>query len=220
MPVLRGAVTYTRFRAEWSEGIPKDQKRFAKALRARGFVPIDRTREDDRAAGFVELEATDTADFGPGTFLYGEYLLFGWRVDTLKVPASQVRAEVERWTRAFEQDKGRSPSRRELADGKTAILQLLRTKADPRTKVVDVSWNLPTGQVQIWTTSRTLVDELQAAIEQSFEVELKPLVPSAVAEEMGIDEKALAPTVELCGPELAGATVRIAGAAEVGDEQA
>ncbi|MFN7132678.1 MAG: recombination-associated protein RdgC [Myxococcales bacterium] len=203
MPILRGSVTYTRHRAKWPGEAPRDQKRLAKALRGRGFQPIDRSREEDRAVGFVELEATDSAEFGPGTFLYGEFLLFGWRVDQLRIPASLVRAELERWVKAFERDKGRAPSKREKADGKAAIAQLMRSKAEPKSKVFDVSWNLQSGEVLLWTSSRKVADELQQAIEQSFEVELAPLVPAAVAADMEIADAALGPTPELCGPALA-----------------
>jgi recombination associated protein RdgC len=68
-------------------------------------------------------------------------------------------------------------------------------------RTYDVSWNLDSGQLQIWAGSRKAVDEVEAAIEQAFKVKLVPLVPVAVAAALGISEKSLAPTPALSLPD-------------------
>jgi recombination associated protein RdgC len=203
MPVLSGAVTFSRFRAEPAKEAPSDQKRWlTKGLRSAAFEPIDRRSDDERASGFVELENQDSTEFSPGSFFYGEYVLFGFRVDTLKVPGPVLKAELNKWATAFEKDKGRAPSRGERAENRASIRQLLRNRAVPNTKVHDVSWNLKTQQVQLWAASRKTVDEILLALETAFEVKLLPLVPSAMATRAGVPEGSLAPTPELIGMEL------------------
>lgn len=209
MPVLRGAVTFSRFRAESSgDGFPQDLKRWlTKGLKAHAFEPIDRRSQEERAAGFVELENPEATEFPTGALFHGEYALFGFRVDQLKVPASVVRSELNKWAATFTKEKGREPSRVEKAEARGNIEQVLRNRATPRSKVFDVSWNLKTHQLQIWAASRKAVDEVLLAVEGALSTKLKPLVPTAFAEEAGIAEDALGPTPELIGAELSAGEV-------------
>lgn len=204
MPVLRGAVTFSRFLVEPAEGAAADLKRsLSRALKARAFAPIDRRSEEERAVGFVELENHDASEFSAGSLFYGEYALFSYRIDAIKIPGPVLRAELDRWATAFEKEKGRPPSRGEKAESKGSLRQMLRNRAVPITKVHDVSWNLKSQQLQIWAASRKAVDEVLNALETAFKVKLIPLIPAAAAARMGIEESALGPTAELIGMELA-----------------
>jgi recombination associated protein RdgC len=204
MPVLRGAITFSRFLVEPAEGAAADLKRsLSRALKARAFAPIDRRSEEERAVGFVELENQDASEFSAGALFYGEYALFGYRIDQIKVPGAVLRAEVDKWATAFEKEKGRPPSRGEKAENRSSVRQVLRNRAVPVTKVHDVSWNLKSQQLQIWAASRKAVEEVLNAVETAFKVKLIPLIPSAAAARMGIEESALGPTAELIGLELA-----------------
>jgi DNA recombination-dependent growth factor C len=203
MPVLRGAVTFSRFLVEPAEGAPADLKRWlTRTLKARAFVPIDRRSEEERASGFVEMENQDATEFSTSALFYGEYVLFGYRIDQIKIPGPVLRAELDKWAAAFEKEKGRPPSRGEKSENRSSIRQVLRNRAVPGTKVHDLSWNLKAQQLQIWAASRTAVEEVLTSVETAFKVKLQPLVPSAVAARTGIDEAALGPTAELIGMEL------------------
>lgn len=205
MPVLRGAVTFSRFRAEPAQLPHKDPKRFlARALQSRSFEPIARESDEVRAAGWVELEDAQSVELTPSKFIYGEYALFAWRVDTLRVPASAVRAELEAWSTKFESNNGRPPSRSERRHEKDAVSQKLRARAFPTTRTYDVSWSLTRGTVEVWAATRKIVEEIQTAFEESFELKLHPLSPRALAEKMGVPEDSLTPTSELFGEAWAG----------------
>ena len=203
MPVLRGAVTFSRFLVEPAEGAAADLKRsLSRALKARAFAPIDRRSEEERAAGFVELENHDASEFSAGSLFYGEYALFSYRIDAIKIPSPVLRAELDRWATAFEKEKGRAPSRSEKAESKGSLRQMLRNRAVPITKVHDVSWNLKTNQVQLWAASRKTVEEILLALETAFDVKLQPLVPASLAAQAGISDENLVPTPELIGMEI------------------
>ena len=201
MPVLGGAVTFARFRSEPGKKLPSDTRRWlAKGLTSGAFEPLDPSKGDEeRAAGFVELEDHEATSFA--SVIQGEYALFAFRVDTLKVPGPAVRAELERWRVGFEKEHGRAPSKREKAERKEAVQHLLRQRATPTTRVHDVSLNLKRGQVQIWAASRKAVEEVVAALEGALDLKLAPLTPAAVAAKAGTPESALAPTAELVGLE-------------------
>jgi recombination associated protein RdgC len=199
MPVLRGSVTYSRFRSETGK-LPQDTRRWLARGLARGaFEPIDVQRgEDDRSAGFVALEDPDSTDFGSGVLERGR-ALFAWRIDTIKVKAAAVRAELERWTAAFAEEHRRPPARGEKATARDEIRHRLRQKQPPTTRTFDVSWSLDTGELQVWAASRKVVEEVAAAIESAFEVKLVPLSAGAQAVRAGIGEGALTPTAALLG---------------------
>ncbi|MCY1035402.1 recombination-associated protein RdgC [Corallococcus sp. BB11-1] len=203
MPVLRGAVTFSRFRTEPSKEAPSDVKRWlTKGLKSHAFEPIDRRSEDERAAGFVELENAEASDFSTSNLFYGEYALFSFRIDTLKVPGSMMKAELDKWTSAFTKENGRPPARAEKNKQKLELKQLLRQRAVPRTSVLDVTWNLKTQQVQIWAASRKTVDEISVALEGALAVKVIGITPASMAQRAGIDDKALGPTAELIGMDL------------------
>lgn len=199
MPIQSGAVTFARFRSE-PAGARKDAKRWlVRGLRKRAFAPLEaRKPELDRAAGFVELADHDATGFEVGLF-EGEHALFAWRIDQLKVPAKALKAEVDRWAAAFAAEHGRPPGRREKAVRKEEARQLLRQRVEPSSSVVDVSWNLDTGEVAVWVTSRKTVDEISAAMEEVFAVTLHPVSVGATAARAKLPEAALGPTAALVG---------------------
>lgn len=204
MPIASGTVTFARFSVEPVESFPADVRRWlGRGLRARGFEPIDNRRTDEeRAAGFVELEDHEATGFSPGRVFHGEHALLAWRIDTLKVPAKELKAELARWTAAFQDEHGRAPARKEKADRRAALRQAMRAQATPVTKVYDVSWSLAAQELLVWASSRKVVDEVMLAMEASFRVRLHEQVPSVVAARRGVADAALAPTPELLGVEL------------------
>lgn len=202
MPVHRGAVTFARFQVERPEVAQSDVKHWlVRGLKSREFEPIDRRGEEERAAGFVELEQNDATEFSPGALFHGERAVFAWRIDTIRVPAPVMKAELEKWANAFEKEKGRPPSRGEKSENKASIRQILRNRAVPTTKIFDVTWNLSTDQLQLWASSRKVVEEIQSAIEGAFELKLIDRVPAAIAMKLGIPDEALTPTAALVGME-------------------
>lgn len=201
MPILRGSVTFARFRVQTEEAkAASDVKRWlVKGLKSQAFEPIDRKTEEERAAGFVELEDADASEFPSSALFHGERALFTWRVDQLKISGATVKAELQKWQAGFEKENARRPSRAETAERRGALRQMLRSKATPLTKTHDVSWNLKTNELQLWTSSRKIAEEIQVAMESAFEVKLLPVTPGQKALDGGIAESALGPTAELLG---------------------
>jgi recombination associated protein RdgC len=199
MPVLRGSITFARFRSETGKR-PQDTRRWlVRGLDRGAFEPLDPSRgEDDRSAGFVALEDPESTDFASGV-LEGGRALFAFRVDRIQVKGAAVRAEVERWVAGFRDEHGRPPTRGEKAGARDEIRHRLRGRTPPTTRVFDVSWSLGSGEVLIWAASRKAVEEVALALEEAFEVTLAPCSVGAQALRAEIAEASLAPTAALVG---------------------
>jgi len=196
MPIRRGSVNLARFRLEGA--VPKDVKRWLqKGLGKASFEPIDPRSDDERAAGFVELEQNDRTDFSAGALFHGLHALFAWRVDRLKVPTNTLRAGLLQWSQAFEAKNGRPAGRREKAEQKDALKKALRAKQAPVSKIFELSVDLTSRDVFVWATSRNVVEEAQAVLESTLEVKLIPRVPAAFLAIGVLDS--LIPSKELFG---------------------
>jgi len=206
MPILKGAVTFARFRVEGFD--ERETSWISKNLKAHPFEPIRKASEDDRSAGWVELEDRDRSGFATGSVHYGEHALFSYRIDVLKVPGGQLRDELDRWLKVFEAEHTRPANRREKNDARAALKQQLRQKLSPRTRTFDVAWNLKTQELQVWAASRKTVEEIEAALEKTFGIKVLALAPAAAAQALGFKEESLSPTPELSWPDFeAGAEV-------------
>jgi recombination associated protein RdgC len=203
MPVLKGAVTFARFRAERTKEEPKDLRRsLSNALRKSAFEPLDPTSDEDRAAGWVELEDTESTELAPGRFMFGDYLMASWRVDTLRVPAPRLKAELEQWTRAHEAQHGEPPKRAAKKAQKELILKKLRRQAFPASRTYDVTWNLETDVIFVWASGRKIVDEIVVALEEGFGLRLHAQSPGALVERAEISKDNIEPTPELFGQDV------------------
>ncbi len=209
MPLLAGTVTFARFRAELPPGASSDTRRWlSRSLSKGAFRPLDPAAgAEDRSAGFVELEDHDATAFAPGSCMHGQYALFGYRIDAIKVPAAELKAELARWLGSFEQEHGRKATRGEKAHGKDALRAMLRQRTPPVSKVHDVSLDWKTGAVQIWAASRGVVDEIAEALQAAFGASLSPRNLAGLAAQAELDGRALGPTAALVGLELPGAEV-------------
>ena len=202
MPILKGAVTLSRFRVEAEPAaLTAARKMAGELLRSRAFEPLDLSRPEERVHGFVEFADKESTGFDPGTVHEAGRALFTFRVDELRIPSALVKSELERWIKKFQQEQERPPGRREKHDAKQEIRHTLRSRSPVLTRLVDVAWDQEAGRVEIWAGARKAVDEVQSAVEQLFKVKLLPQAPAVVAMGLGMSEKSLAPTAALSLPD-------------------
>lgn len=200
MPIISGSVTFARFFVERSAKTKSQAKHVARALSDKAFEPLDPKSEDEQAAGFVSLRDRDQNELSAEEISYGDSLAFSYRIDKLRVPSSAVKEELRRFSKTFEAKHHRRPRRSEQADEKLLIVRRLRGRAFLSTKTVDVAWNLTQDEVSIWASSRKLIEEVQAALEETFHLALRAKTPAIRAGEEG---EALSPTPALFGAQVA-----------------
>ncbi|MBL8949731.1 MAG: recombination-associated protein RdgC [Myxococcaceae bacterium] len=195
MPIRKGSISCSRFLVEG--GVPKDVKKWlTHALKKSAFEPIDPKGDEERAAGFVELEDENATTFGTGLF-EGEHALFAWRVDKIRIPGATVRAELAEFAKKYEAKNGRAPSRGQKTEQKELIRRGLRSKTPAVTKTHDVSLDLRAKQVLVWASSTAIVEEVQNALELGLETKLLPRTPQQMLGPVALEK--LSPTPELFG---------------------
>ena len=158
-------------------------------------------RGSGRAQGFVELHDRSRSGFTPGALYEGDFALFAYRVDEIRIPSAAVKSALEAWQEQFKSENGRPPGKKEKADAKDELRHTLKSRYPVATKTFEVSMNLANGHAQLWAGSRKAIDEVEDAVEQALGVKLVPVSPVTVAEQLGIAEKALTPTPALSMPE-------------------
>jgi recombination associated protein RdgC len=198
MALQSGSATFSRFTVEPPAGDPR--KWLARGLARGKFEPLDLQRsEDDRSAGFVEREETDSTRFGVGALTVGEWVVFAWRVDSVSIRSASVKAELSRWEAAFVAKQRRPPARAERAAARETVRRELRLRTPIATRTFEIAWSLETRELLAWASSRKVVDEIAAAIATAFDAKLSPRSPAALATAGGADPDRLAPTPELVG---------------------
>lgn len=197
MPVLKGSVTLSRFIVDDSYALQRHRSRLHAGLSARKFEALDLASEDERTAGFVELEDNDATTFDGVDVSFGNTDIFTYRVDELKVHPSMLKGELDRWVKAFQAEHGRLPGRREKQEAKSQIRRGLRSRSPVVTKVYDVSWDMRRDELLIWTSSASATDEIQDVLEAAFAIKLRPAVPVVIAEQLDVSARVLIPTEAL-----------------------
>ena len=179
VPVLNGAVSLTRFRVLKTPTRGKDWPRaFVQRLRRQRFEPLDpEGTEEERSAGWVELHDADSSRLAPGQVFFGDDLLVSWRIDQVRVPPSVLRKALSDWQYAFESERGRKPTKKEKAEEKEQTLRRLRRKAFVTTQTHDLRWRMDVDELQFWTTSHRVIDEMVVAVEESLGLVLRPMGP-------------------------------------------
>jgi len=226
MPILKGSASFSRYqieaparagqasqasqartkpaKAQGKGQKPKGKETLAElaaALKLRAFAPLDRESEGERAQGFVEFANRGQSDFSPGALYQGDFAVFAYRVDEVRIPSAAIRSELEAWSQNFVAENQRPPGRKEKSDAKGEIKHTLKSRYPLASKTFEVSLNLKTGHAQLWAGSRKAVDELQAAVEQALSVKLVPIAPLTLLAGLGIAEKSLTPTPALSNAE-------------------
>ena len=202
MPIGKGSASYSRFKVLRDEK-PKDPRRsLANAFKKGAFEELSPDAEEDRSAGWVEIDDSDATTFASGSFTFGEQVIVSWRVDQLKVPSALLRAQVDRWARGFQAEKGRAAARTEKREQKDLLQKQLRRRAFPVSRTHDVSWNLSSDELYIWSTSRKTVEEIIEALEDGLGLKLRGCSPGALSEAADVSD--LMPTDSLFGDGILG----------------
>ena len=181
MGLINGSVGYLRFVAmgDLSE---VDETALCEALAAHAFRDIDPFSEEERTYGWVRFDDPFSSNWGPGELIReGGLIVLRLRVDTLKVPAMTLKAYIQ----AAERDRmiaaGRESLTRPERDAvKTDVRKDLRGRSLAKLALVDVAWNLSTGEVRLFSTGRGVAQLFVELFEKTFAVELRTVGPRTV----------------------------------------
>jgi hypothetical protein len=127
----------------------------------------------------------------------GENLLVGFRVDSKKIPGTLFRLQLKQALEGLAQAKGnlsadstgdseskgtgRGIQKKYRDAAKERIKEELLKRTLPNIKLLEIVWNLNSGEVWVTSTTDSLLQKFQSEFEQAFEVQLMEFTPGIAA---------------------------------------
>lgn len=174
MAIFSGSMSYLRFSVIGT--VPSNLiDSFEKALSIRRFVPLHPEGLDTEASGWVPLQNPylDETPILNDQFLFQERVILGYREDRINYPKALLRDLVELRLREFP-DKNR-----QLIE--SAVMSELRQRILPKSKVVDICWDLSRSELRFFARGQGLVERFEKLFEQTFQMRLKQLTYPEIA---------------------------------------
>ncbi len=190
MGLLNGTVSYLRFVAMGELG-DLNEETLKDALEAHAFRDIDPNGDEERSVGWVRFDDPFSAEWAPGELIQpGGLVVLRLRIDTLKVPALTLKAYIH----AAERDRLTAAARDKLTRAekdqvKVEVRKDLRRRSLPKMALVDVLWNLSTGDVRLFSTGRAVAALFCEVFEKTMALELRSVGPMTVLWLRGLAEE-------------------------------
>ncbi len=189
MGALKGNISYTRFFAQGDT--PEDfQERWMKRIQLRAFKPL--TLEDDALdrIGWCSIEHPFDLELEYEKVFFNNYVNLGLRIDRWVIPGPLFKAQFAEAEKVYLQKRGREKlSRAEKEELKMAVSKKLRKQLVPAMQVVDVSWNMESGIVRVFSGSQKTLGAFEEIFEKSFELKVVPESPYTTAERRGLSPR-------------------------------
>lgn len=181
MGLLNGAVGYIRF---VTIGDVPDSlgEAYAEALAGHAFREIDPLGEEERTLGWVRFDDPFSSEWAPAEIGGDDgRMVLRLRVDTLKVPGVMLKA----YTVATERDRMRAAGRDKLTRAekdqiKSDVRKDLRRRSLAKMAFFESVWNLGSGEVRLFATSRSVAGLFVEIFEKTFALKLQQLSPAVV----------------------------------------
>lgn len=179
MGLLKGKANYLRFLLSTTTDdgtlepmLPPDnfEEPFCDLIAQHGFRDIDPHGDQDEAVGWVRIDDAFSAEHDPRTLVNNDgYLLLRLRIDKLKVPAITLKAYVEQAEReaaiAQGKDQLSNVERKQIAAEQK---KKLRLRSLPGMQLIEVAWQVQTGEVRLFSISNTVAAVFVGLFEKTF----------------------------------------------------
>lgn len=168
MAILSGSMTYLRFAVVGT--LPNNLiENFERALSVRRFVPLHPEGKDSETAGWVSVQNPylDDDRILNDQFLFQERVVLGYREDKISYPKALLRDLVELRLKEFP-DKNRQVV-------ESAVISELRQRILPKSKIVEVLWDLSRSELRLFARGQGLVERFEKLFEQTFQMRIKQL---------------------------------------------
>ena len=195
MGVLAGSLSYMRFLIDGEP--PKNPgSTFEKAIAARRFVPLQPSQESPESAGWVAAEAPfdDELALTRDLFLFGDLVVLAYREDKWAIPRPVVKREVQKRIQKIIAEEKKSPDDIGKAFVKAveqSIIAELKAKTLPRTKIVDVVWDMGRGEARVFGRGTVATERVASLFERTFQVKVDPGPWAARAFRLELGSRAL-----------------------------
>lgn len=177
MGALRGSLSYLRYLVDGD--VPDNPgSLWEKALQSRRFLPLNPTSDTLESAGFVPLEAPfdDELSLTRDLFLFGELVAVAYREDRFAIPRPLLQRETKKRLEQIVREEKKDPdalSRAFVKAVEASVLVELKAKTIPRSKVIDVVWDLPRKEVRAFGRGTVVTERLASLFERTFQVRVE-----------------------------------------------
>lgn len=191
MGALNGSLSYMRLMVEGD--LPNNPgTTFEKSLESRRFTPLSPGADVAEAGGWVPLEAPfdDELPLTRDLFLFGDLVAITYREDKWAIPRQVLKREVARRLKKIVDEEGKDPDTMTKAFMKAvedAVLSELKQKTMPRTKLIDVIWDMKRGEARVFGRGTVVNERLASLFERTFKmkVDIGPWAARAFALDIG-----------------------------------
>ena len=191
MGALNGSLSYMRFLVEGEP--PKNPgTAFEKSLESRRFMPLSPGADTPESGGWVASESPfdDDLPLTRDLFLFGDLVAITYREDKWAIPRQVLKREVARRVKKIVDEEGKDPDTLSKAFMKAvedAVLSELKQKTMPRTKLVDVVWDMQRSEARVFGRGTVVTERVASLFERTFKlkVDIGPWAARAFSLDIG-----------------------------------
>jgi hypothetical protein len=163
MGVVTGAMTATSYEILLKETEVPSLEKMRQAAKANMFRELTHPGPGNlRSAGWVN--PLDTFDYSVDNVVFeaGEFVLFRFRIDEVKVNKTQAKFYAAKRIKEAGVREGRLLTKLEKKDLYEDVIDEMATGVKPVIKIIDVAWDTWNGRLHIFSTSRGDLAEIEA----------------------------------------------------------
>lgn len=139
-------------------------------LRLFKFKPLHERGIDNESQGWVSFnhEYDHEKNIEASDLYFDHKIIFSFRLDSISLPKPLLKSLVNKSLQAYRRDHGKMPDKTIRKELELAEAQALRQRCLPKTKIVEVAWDLKTGDFRIFSTSQPMIDRVISLFKSSF----------------------------------------------------
>ena len=194
MGALNGSRSYMRLLVDGD--LPNNPgSTFEKSIESRKFTPLSPSAETPESAGWVATE-DPFAENRPLTrdlFLFGDRVVISYREDKWAIPRPVVKREVQkRIQKIIDEEKKNADDigKAFVKAVETAIIAELKAKSFPRSKIVDIVWDMGRGEARVFGRGTVVTERVASLFERTFQVRVDGGSWAAKAFELDLSSRA------------------------------
>ena len=177
MGLISGSGSFSRYQVK---GKPAEDflEGLSERISRHTFRNLTEDSTQERSAGWVNIMDMFDNRFAGLEFLKEPYIAISLRVDERKIPATAIKQYcLEAEEKIKDAENIDFLPKRRRADIKDGVKLRLLKRAIPGSKVYDMVWNYPTGDVAFGGTNTKLCDEFQEIFLKTFDFHLLAMCP-------------------------------------------
>lgn len=174
MGLVNGGLNGRRFRipAALPEGF---RDLYLEQIRANAFVDCDNAADTEPRIGWVDVFDPANSTFELNTFLYDRYLVLSLRSDVKKIQGTYLKiATARKFAEVCAERNLEKLTKTEQEILSEALEGELLRRALPTVSTTDVAWDIQTGQIIVFGSSETTLEQVRQLVRDTFDLSLRP----------------------------------------------